>query len=328
MPSYVDQPGAKVRNDPLGPVTVNQAQQNIEVIDSLVLREHFDDGQHNALEVPWVLGHINATTTGYLFDTAFGGGTIARPAVGRCTVSVASGVIGTVQDFEGADVPGASIMANVSDSLVATYPFAIEAEIVSATSIELRTWRMTSTLGSPGNSWSADEVAVDLAVHAQQQPRDPSLLSSRLTKARRDFLTQQTTDWNALVSNQGIVRKALSLEHSSAGAHRVNRIAKAIGWFQPITGPDYNAIYDTGVASVSRVSTGVVEVTINDTLTSTNNAACFCQAQVSSIDELVIVNGYCTSTTKFRFYIYVYSVAENKWSRDDRPFTAVMFGAV
>jgi hypothetical protein len=67
-------------------------------------------------------------------------------------------------------------------------------------------------------------------------------------------------------------------------------------------------------------------VTINDTLSSTDLAACFAQAQPASADELVIVNGRCTSTTKFRFYIYVYSVAENKWTRDDRSFTAAFFG--
>lgn len=94
---YVDQPATKVRKDPLGPVTLNQAHVNIEAIDALVLREHFDDGQHNALEVPWIVGHITSGTTGYLFDTAYGGGTIARPATGRVTLSAASGVIGTTE---------------------------------------------------------------------------------------------------------------------------------------------------------------------------------------------------------------------------------------
>jgi hypothetical protein len=322
---YVDQPATKVRKDPLGPVTLNQAHVNIEAIDALVLREHFDDGQHNALEVPWIVGHITSGTTGYLFDTAYGGGTIARPATGRVTLSAASGVIGTTE-FDGASVPAASVMANVNDAQIVNFPHVIEAEAVSATSIELRTRVMTSTLGSPGNSWSDTAVAVNVAVHAQQQPRDVSLLASHVLKRRRDFLTQGATDWNALAQNQGTVRKALSLEHTSAGVHNVNRIAKASGWFRPSSGPAFSIVVSHGVSSVSRISAGVVEVTLSSALSSTDLAACFPQAQPASADELVIVNGRCTSTTKFRFYIYVYSVAEDKWTRDDRSFTAAFFG--
>ena len=63
-------------------------------------------------------------------------------------------------------------------------------------------------------------------------------------------------------------------------------------------------------------------------LTSTALAACFPQAQPASNDELVIINGRCVSTSKFRFYIYSYSVAENKWARADRSFYAAMFGRI
>jgi len=328
MPStpFVEQLGTKARNDPLGPTTLNQAHSNLEVLDGLVRREHFADGQHNALEVPWIVGHITSGTTGYLFDTAYGGGTIARPATGRVTLNAASGVIGTATGASGSTVPAASILANVNDAQIVNFPHTFEAEVVSATSIELRTRVMTSTLGSPGNSWSDTAVAVNVAVHAQRQPRDVSLLASHVLKRRRDFLTQDATDWNALARNQGTVRKALSLEHTSAGVHNVNRIAKASGWFKPASGPSFTTLISHGVSSVSRISAGVVEVTLSSTLSSTDLAACFPQAQPATEDELVIVNGRCTSTTKFRFYIYVYSVAENKWSRDDRPFTAVMFG--
>lgn len=322
-----------MRKDPLGPVTLNQAHENTGVINGLVLREHFSDGQHNALEVPWILGHITSGTTGSLFDTAFGGGTIARPATGRVTVSAVSGVVGTIDTPNAAASPAACVIANVSDAAIATYPHVIEAEMVSATSIELRTRYMTSTLGSPGNAWSDVAVAVDVAVHAQKQPVDASTLSSHLTKVRRDFLTEQATDWNALVGNQGKVRKALSLEHvpdetltTFPGDHLVNRIAKASGLFVPTSGTTFGSIVAKGCV-VAWVSAGIVEVTLTEyTLSSTSLAACFCQAQPTDENTLVIISGRCTSTTKFRFYTYVYSVAENKWSRGDYPFFATMFG--
>lgn len=334
MPTYVEQLANKVRADPLGPVTLNQAQVNIEAINEQVLHEHFADGQHNALEVPWIVGHIDNSTTGYLFNTTFGGGSIARPATGRVTLSAAAGVIGSI-DTPNADAsPAASVIANVSDSAIATYPHVVEAEMVSDTSIELRTRYMTSTLGVAGNAWSAVAVAVDVAVHAQKQPNDVSTLGSHLLKVRRDFLTEQATDWNALVQNQGTVRKMLSLEHvpdetltTFAGDHLVDRIAKASGLFVPTTGPSFGAIVSKGVGSVSRISAGVVEVTLSEyTFSSANLAACFASAQPTDENELVIINGRATSTSKFRFYIYVYSVAEGKWDRGDRAFYASMFG--
>jgi len=325
MTSYVDQQPDKVRKNPLGPVTLNRLQANIRAVDELVLREHFNDGQHNALEVPWILGAIDNSTTGYLFDTTFGGGSIARPATGRVTLNAVAGVVGDVDYVDGSG-PAASIIANVNDAAIATYPHVVEAELVSATSIELRTRYMISTLGSPGNSWSPVAVGVDVAVHAQQQPFDASLLGSNLVKVRRDFLTDPATDWNALVRNQGHVTKALALEHLVDGQHSVDRIAKARGWFRPISGPDYEIVLEHGVASVSRVSAGVIEVTLDGTLSSTSLAACFPQAQPANADELVIIHGRCTTTKKFRFYIYAYSVAEDQWDRADRSFSAAMFG--
>ena len=336
MPAFVNQlTTGVIRKTPLGPVTLNQMQQNAEVIDTLALAEHFAAGSHNALEVPWVLGAINSGTTGYLFDTAYGGGTLARPATGRVTCSVVSGVIGTATGVAGTAVPAASVIANVNDSAIVTYPHVVEAELVSATSVELRTRYMSSTLGVFGNSWSTVAVGVDLAVHAQKQPRSLSLLASRLTKSRRDFLTEQATDWNALVGNQGIIRKCLSLEHTGVGEHLVDRIAKAWGWFRPSTGPAFSITASQGVKTVTWISTGVVEVELDNklALSSANLGACFPAAQPASADELVIVNGRVHSAgtvgvaaAKFRFYIYQYSVAEGIWRRADRSFSASMFG--
>jgi hypothetical protein len=85
-------------------------------------------------------------------------------------------------------------------------------------------------------------------------------------------------------------------------------------------------VAEEGVSSVTRVSDGVINVRINKTLVSTSQAACFPEVQPATDDELVIINGRCHSTIDFRFYIYVFSVAENKWERADRPFFAAMFG--
>ena len=329
MPSYAPKYLTKARKDPLGPITLNQAQQNVRITEGLLLNEHFSDGQHNALEVPWVLGRVTSGTTGYLFDTTYGGSTITRPATGEATVNVATGVIGDGPSIGGSTVPAAGIIANVDDSDIANMPHLITAEVVSATSIKTRVRRMTSTLGSPGNTWESVARAFSVAVHAQKQPVDASPLSSYALKVRRDFLTQAATDWNALVQNQGTVRKQLMLEHASDGTHNVNRIAKAAGWFRPTTGPSFTATRSVGVDAVSRISEGVVEVTLSNTLASANVGACFPQAQPTDDDsELVIINGRQTGTKTFRFYLYRYSVAEGQWTRADRPFFSPFFGTL
>lgn len=329
MPWFVPQYPSKVRKDPLGPITINQAHANAEAIDGLALSEHSSDGQHNALEVPWALGHVDSGTTGSLFDNVYGGASIARPATGAATVSIASGVVGAaVVAADGTTAPAAAIIANVSDADVATAPHIITTEVISATSIKTRVRRCDSTLGSPGNSWSDQIRAFDLCVHAAKKAQSSSLLIARILKQRRDFLTEVATDWSALVKNQGILRKALMLEHLSGGEHSVGRVAKAVGWFRPTTGPAFADSLSEGVSAVALVSTGVVEVTIRNTLSSTSAAACFPQAQPASDGEIIVINGRCHSTSKFRFYIYRYSISENKWDRADRPFFAAMYGAL
>lgn len=327
MPNFIEHlTTGVIRKNPLGPATLNQLQQNVKTVDALSRGEHFADGRHNAKEIPWVLGHVNTGTTGFLFDTAFGGGTITRPATGDVALNVASGVIGDGVDWTGALTPAACVLANPSDSAVATYPHLATAEIVSATSIKVRTRYMTSTLGSPGNSWSDVVVAVDVAVHAQKQPHEATELATATQKVRRDFLTEAPTDWNTLVRNQGGVRKLLMLEHEGDGEHSVNRVAKAVLWARPTSGPAFTITDSDGVLSVERLSVGVVRVKIDYTLSSTSLAACFPQAQPAAADELVIINGYCNATNEFTFYIYSYSVSEDKWARADRPFFASMFG--
>lgn len=323
---YVDQRTFMGRDDVLGPALVNQAHVNVAAIDDLARVEHFADGQHNALEIPWVLGHMDdgATPTGYLFDTAYGGGTLARPATGRYTVSVVSGVIPSNDD---GDLLVAA-MANIADSAIESKPHTITVEAVSATSMQFRVRELSSALGA-GNAWADVNRDIDVAIHAPAQTPDATLLSSYLLKQRRDFLTEAGTDWSALVQDQGKVRKAQLLEHDADGEHLVNRIAKGVVWAEWDGASQVMTARD-GVASISRLSQGVVEVTMSDDFPATTTMACFPEVQPSTPSELVIINGrgFATGagTSTFRFYIYAYS--GGNWARADRTFFASMFGVI
>lgn len=326
MPSFpfTSMSPARVRRDPLGPTTLNQLEVNIAAVDELARVEHFAAGGHNALEIPFVLGHLDdgATPTGYLFDTAFGGGTLARPSTGRYTVSVVAGVISTSL---GGDIQ-AMVLANIADSAIESKPHTITTEWVSDQSLQLRVRELSSALGA-GNSWASVNRDIDVAAHALPQDIDASLLSSYLLKQRREYLTEAATDWNALVGNQGKVRKAALVEHTSAGLHSANRIAKAVAWTR-WTGAAQVLDFDEGCASISRVSQGVVEIVMDANFSATTTMACFPETQPATLGELVITNGrgFATGagTSAFRFYTYAYS--GGNWARADRSFFAAMFG--
>lgn len=328
MPSpflYVPLP-TFARKDPLGPGTVNQLQANAEEIDELARAEHLSDGKHNAQEIPWVLGHMvdGAPPVGHLFDTAYGGGTLARPGTGEYTLNVVAGVIPS----NAAGNFLASILANAADTGIEAKPHVITSEIVSATSVKLRVEHLTSALGA-GDAWAAVNRDVDVAIHAPAQTHDESLLLPYTLKRRRNFLTEVATDWSALVQNQGIVRKAALLEHTSSGRHLLNRIAKGVGFFT-YAPTAYTNAWSEKVASVARISQGVVEVVMSDNFTSTNTMACFPEVQPATTAELVIINGrgFATGagTSAFRFYIYAFD--GTNWNRADRTFSAAMFGVI
>jgi hypothetical protein len=149
----------------------------------------------------------------------------------------------------------------------------------------------------------------------------------RRLKRRRDWLTEAATDWSALAQNQGIIRKASLLEHTAAGAHNVNRIAKAVGFFT-YAPTAYTRVWADGVASVSRVSLGVIDVFMDGNFTSLNTMACFPEVQPATPNELCVINGAGfgtgAGTSKFRFYIYAFD--GTNWARADRTFSAAMFG--
>ena len=329
MPSYpfVPMSPARVRKDPLGPTSVNQLHVNIAAVDDVARIEHFADGQHNALEVPWVLGHLDdgSPPSAYLLDSNYGGGSPTRPATGAYLVDVVSGVISTSEDGATLQVAG---MANVSDSAIEVKPHTITMNAESATSVRFRVRELSSALGA-GDTWADVNRDIDIGIHALPQAQDASLLASYTPKQRRDFLTEDATDWNSVVGNQGIVRKASLVEHTSAGLHSVNRIAKAVAWVR-WTGAAYVLDADYGVASVAAISTGVVELTMDANFSALTTMACFPEVQPALSSELAIINGrgFATGagTSTFRFYIYVFDGSD--WARDDRTFFVPMFGVV
>jgi hypothetical protein len=303
------------RGHPLGPVRVNQLQESVRAMDDLQRVEHFADGQHNALEVPWVLGHVDGTT-GYLLDTTYGGGTITNPGTGAYTVSVAGGVLPTRWD--------AAVLLNVSDIAIEAKPHLICWEDdVSNVAIPLRIKELSSALGA-GNTWADVNRDFDIAIHGPPQAVDTSAMLASTAKFKRSFLTDAATDWNALVENQAVSRAASLLEHDTDGLHVVNRIAKAVWWGKPTTGPSMVTVASEGIDSITYGGAGVVTLTLSRTMASVNQIAVFPEVQPASGDDLVIVNARALSSSTVRLYTYAFD--GTNWGRDNRSLFCAVFG--
>ena len=336
---FVPMAPARVRRSPLGPTTINQLHANAEALDSIQRIEHLTsasaslNGKHNAVEVPWVLGHIDDTPasgspftpTGYLFDTTFGGTTLNRPATGRYTCSIVSGVIPTALD--GTTLQH-STMANVSDAAIEVKPQTITMEAVSATSFQFRVRELSSALGA-GNVWADVNRDIDFGIHAPARAVPATRLTAYSNKQRRGFLTEDANDWNSIVENQGLIRAASLVEHTAAGLHSANRIAKAVVWVN-WTGAAYAITATQGVASVLKSSLGIVDITMSDNFPALTTMACFPEVQSSTLNELAIINGRGfgtgAGTSKFRFCMYAYS--GGNWARVDRTFFGVLYGVI
>lgn len=304
------------RGDPLSHAQVNLLGNNVAAVDELLRVEHLASGIHNAVEVPWLVGRV-VGTTGYIFDADYGATVIDNPATGLYSINVADDVIPDESKF--------CVLGNVNDEQIDNKPHVITFELLGPETLAVRILALSSSLGA-GNSWAAVDRPFDVAVHAPQQTPDVALISPYQQHQRRDFLTEAATDWNAIVKGQAQTRAALNLEHRGDGTHNTNRVARAVGWFRPSSGPSFSITADEGVASVARTSLGVVTVTMDEEFNSTNEMACFPVAQPSTSGELVVVHGRALSTQSYRFFTYVFS--GGNWARADRPFFSSFFGVL
>lgn len=308
----------RVRKDALGPVTLNQLAANAEAVQQLSLREHATDGTHNALEVPRVMGRSvwgGASYTDYLFSESAYWTSNANPAVGEITLTIGA---------TGFSYPYMPVLACCCDEDVLNKPWMVVAKVTSATSVSLYLSKLSSALGA-GNTWAAADGSYSVALHSPPVAQ-AAVLSTIAAKQRRGFLTEGTTDWNALVALQGGLRKLALTKHTTAGEHDDALIARE---YAHVTYDSVGVKYDLtagDVASVSRISTGICEVTTSRTFSATTAMAAFVQDLPTSNTSLWVVNYRITSTTTLRVYLYQYDFNTDTWARADGDFFVAVYG--
>lgn len=314
---FVNMP-VRARKDALGPVTLNQLAANTEAVQQLSLREHAADGTHNALEVPRALGRSvwgGASYTHYLYSDSAYWTSNANPAVGQVDLTL---------DAAGFSYPYMPVIASCCDEDVLNKPWMATVKVTSATSVSVYVSKLSSALGA-GNTWAATDGSFSVALHSLPAAQ-AATLSALTPKQRRGFLTEGASDWNGLVTLQGGLRKLALTKHTSAGEHDDSLIAREYGYVTYDSGGVKYDLISGDVASVSRVSQGICDVTTSRTFSATTAMAAFVQDLPTSNTSLWVINYRVTSTTNVRVYLYQYDFTSDTWARADGDFFVSVFG--
>lgn len=305
----------RVRKDPLGPIALNALRGNSYVyLPRLAGAEHDTDGTHNAWEIPRTVGGVN-----------YGGSYSAGATFNSRLSSLASGSTGVVTLTLAANqftMP--RMLAQVSPRADGDVrPCIATAEMVSSTSVVVRLKKLSVALGV-GNTWAAYDGTFSVALHGE------GILTSAPLAATKQWYQQQVltdgdTDWNAIVQNLGTLRKRALVEHGTNGAHVANVVARDVGWCD-LSGTTYTLAQGTPLG-VSRVSAGVVDVTMKFTYGSTATMLAFPSVQATSNTQLWVINPIPQSTTVCRFHIFLFDAGAETWDHADAPFAFAVYGS-
>lgn len=302
--------GTKARKDPLGAETLNLLRQNILTIDAFHGVEHDYDGQHNALEVARTQGYVNYSSGYTLSFFNANAASVASGSTGEVTITLASGKFTT----------GMLALVSPASEDGANVPVRAGVEMPNATTLKVYLKKLAS-LG--GNSWSATDCPFDLGIWSPPYPNSAPLISP-LAEWTRGETVRGYSRWSAYPTSQGQQAKALGLEHDGSGFHNVRTIAKdtsLVTW----DGAAYALENDLGYfASVSRTSTGIVEITWSKSISDYSIFVdCdYARAGGGSIGDF----NYAQSpvggrgSTTCTIYLYQYNYSANTWARVDCDF--------
>lgn len=312
----------KARRDPLGPAWLNVMRSNLNWLQQAFAAEHMTSGEHNAIEVPRLVTRIDYSAGTYSASpTTTDITSITHPATGRIVINLASGRFDSSQLV---------CQLNCADSDSSTKPYNYAYKVVSSTQIEVYQKKLSSALGA-GNVWAAADAKFDLAIHSTPLSVGtwanalPSALSGRDNTLRATF-------WNALLQVLGDTRAAFSVAHdTSTGEHNVKEVARAWSWVQYVaSGTKYVSTEGTGITTLTRTGTGVVELDHASWTTPTMGFPCPDYERLATTPDptdLVIVNAVQTSATRTTCYLFRYDRSGNTWAAADADFWIHLHGS-
>lgn len=308
----------KVRKDPLGQITLNTMSRNAEQLDELARAEHTFDGEHNTLMVARTGGRLEYSGTytcipwnGYpTLETGY------NPATGTLIVTLQAGKF---------SAPALLALTNVVDGEVASKPHLVGMKpAADGSTITFFTKYLDSALGS-GNDWLAINKSIDFAIHSYPWNAGPSRLN-----AVRQFTRYDGYDPGGasdLAENQGLLYDALLNEHNPDGSHGTVLIPRAYV-FAKCDGTDFDIDLSENVLSVTKLSTGVAEVTLRTGLADIRafTSPEWARTAGGTSDDLNITHVRATATDTLEVYNYRFDRTAKTWDFADNDFFLVVHG--
>lgn len=311
----------KVRKDPMGPLTLEQLRANVAYLRRMVNSEHIQStGEHNAVEVSRVCRQIDTGTTVSPASTDIA--SVSHPATGKRVLTLASSRFTS------------DIRAQINVVPTDDKPHTGVVSIVSATSVEVYTQHLTSTLGVAGNVWAAVDAGFDIALHSQ--PLDAGswnpLPQSRVRgDTLNDDYTASTSTWNALVQEEAELYRILTAGHTSAGVHNVRQTAFKSGLVRWDGATTYAAdsTMNSDFTSFSRLSKGIVQVDFAAMTTPVSGFAChdYQRQAAGSPGHFFLYNVTPISSTRVWVLIFRWSSGDGYWIHDDSDFFLAVHGS-
>lgn len=313
---------ARARKNPLGPALLNHLAENFFSVHDAFRYGHNPDGTHNSLDIPRGVALVQYSAGYSLQGNSSTISSVSSSGTGVVTLTLAADKFSTPMAV------AAYPCANDQEAK----PALIACEVVSATSVKFYLQSLSSALGA-GNAWALTDYTFSVAIHSAPYAFTGTPFSVPTAAARGEFLGAEAARYNRLVTNDGALRKAFTLEHTAAGEHSVREVAKAwahVKWNGTALSLVANS---TNVTSVTRASQG--DATVNfDTLTepfqvfveydfnrNTSPAGNF---------DTIYAGGAPDGNhnpTSVRVMTYAYDFSAKTWSRADTDFFISIYGA-
>ncbi len=311
----------RIRKDALSKPLMTSILRNMNYVQNVALAGHTPDGLHNELLVSRGVATVQRTVgaislsgnTSWITNVD---GFTDRGAVGVATLTLSSGKFTLPMRVD----------VTCTDTLCESKPYLATVEVVSATSVIVRTYSLTSALGA-ANVWGAKDCTFSISIHSAPYTSAAAALTAITEPKFNDAL--ESTVWNQLVANQATQRSNALVGHSSAGVHSVREVARAWARVGFNSGPvtyslDANS---TNISSVSRTSIGRCHITLPGSTYTLPLQICHRSGWASdnaaqTPSDLFIVNfpDSQVTTTGLEAWIYKYDFAGKTWARADCDF--------
>ena len=314
----------------LGAQTLNTMQRNEDFLTRSFIAEHGPPGApstHNTLHVPRLVGKLSysGTYTNTNLNAIYQSNSI--PGSGSVEIALDSSFLGS----NGNDIHGTYALVNANGDGPSTKPHIMGVDWTTGgfDSPQIHIKKLSSALGA-GNSWVATHNTIDVAFFSLPFLPDafPYLTSTDIDFAQGEGLRSADSSLaniRGLVKNQGLLRSHIDEGHTTGGVHDVVEVAKEIGTVTQSAGT-YSLGADADFASINKLGTGQIEVTLSAAYTSTAKIHPFAQADYSSGSGSIVVN--CRSyayTPAGVIRVYIYEFDGTNWNYADADFFLAVF---